>query len=392
MNTQNTPVHISLWHRGFWFLAIANMLVSMSVYSMVAVSLVRLPLIGCRTDAATIASMFAFCLGLFSLGGFCSYLIQRYRRNIVCMWTLALMACSIAPLYYFDDTMGCHAWLVVAQRFVCGALFGLAEMILMSTLIIDTSESYQRTEANHCSGWFSRFALALGPLTGLSVGMLFGYRTVILTAIGLIVAAIVLIKLVHFPFRAPEETVHLYSLDRFFLPQGTLLFVNLILVTFAVGLLYSQPWEIDFFTMVMAGFFLAIMAQRFAFQVAELKSEAVAGLIMLIGSILILITHTDMIISHLSPVLLGCGLGILGSRFLLFFVKLSRHCKRGTSVSSFILGWDGGIMLGIGSGLCWGLFSGDVLSLLVCSLTFTVAALVMYLSVTHSWFLRHKNR
>lgn len=392
MNTQNTPVHISLWHKGFWFLAIANMLISMSVYSVVAISPNRLSAIEGRTDAATVVSLFAFCVGLFSLGGFCSYLVQRYRRNIVCMWTLALMACSLAPLYYIDDMMCQYAWVVVLQRFVFGALFGLAEMILMSTLIIDTSESYQRTEANHCSGWFSRFALALGPLVGLTVGVLFGYRTVILASIGMIVVAIILIKMVHFPFRAPEETVRLYSLDRFFLPQGAMLFVNLILITFSVGLIFSLSWDIEFFTMLMAGFFLAILAQRFAFQVAELKSEAVAGLIMLIASILIMITHTDVIISRLSPVLLGCGLGILGSRFLLFFVKLSRHCKRGTSMSSYILGWDGGIMIGIGSGLCWRLFSGSVPCLFVCSLAITVVALIMYLAVTHDWFIRHKNR
>lgn len=392
MNTQNTPVHISLWHKGFWFLAIANMLISMSVYSVVSTLPYRSPAITGWTDGALIVSIFAFCIGLFSLGGFCTYLIQRYRRNVVCMWTLALMACSVASLYYFDDRVGDYQWLVVTHRFVFGALYGLAEMILMSTLIIDNSESYQRTEANHCSGWFMRFAMALGPLAGLLVNELFGYRTVILMAVGFIVAAIVLIKLVHFPFRAPEETVHLFSLDRFFLPRGTMLFVNLVLITFGVGLLYSQMWDMEFFTMLMGGFFLAIMAQRFAFQVAELKSEAVAGLIMLIAAILILITHTRMIIMYLAPVLLGCGLGILGSRFLLFFIKLSRHCKRGTSVSTFILGWEGGIALGIGVGLGRKLFACSVDHLLICSLVTAVTALVMYLMVTHDWFLKHKNR
>ena len=35
MNTQNTPVHITLWHKGFWLLSFANLFVTMSVYALV---------------------------------------------------------------------------------------------------------------------------------------------------------------------------------------------------------------------------------------------------------------------------------------------------------------------------------------------------------------------
>ena len=35
MNSQNTPVHIRLWHRDFWLMAIANLLLTVAVYMLV---------------------------------------------------------------------------------------------------------------------------------------------------------------------------------------------------------------------------------------------------------------------------------------------------------------------------------------------------------------------
>ena len=34
MDTQNTPVHLKLWHREFWMLALANLLLMMSAYGL----------------------------------------------------------------------------------------------------------------------------------------------------------------------------------------------------------------------------------------------------------------------------------------------------------------------------------------------------------------------
>ena len=35
MDTQNTPIHIKLWHRDFWLMSMAGLLVTMSVYMLV---------------------------------------------------------------------------------------------------------------------------------------------------------------------------------------------------------------------------------------------------------------------------------------------------------------------------------------------------------------------
>ena len=138
---------------------------------------------------------------------------------------------------------------------------------------------------------------------------------------------------------------------------------------------------------MMGGFLLALLAQRFVFRDAELKSEVVTGLLLMMAALLVLLVAP---LSPVAPLLTGLSIGIIGSRFLLFFIKLSRHCQRGTSQSTFFLGWETGIALGMGAGYLWCYH--QVEQLLCVSLALVAIALALYHFVTHSWFMHHKNR
>ena len=328
MNSQNTPVHIKLWHREFWQLAIANLLLSLSVYMLIPVLPIWLTQEENFSQMETGLSMGVFALGLYLLGPFVSYLVQHYRRNKVCLWAIiGLIACQ-GMLWYIDTLKSEFAefWLILLQRFVLGALFGLAQMVLASTLVIDTCESFQRTEANHSASWFGRFALSLGPLAGVVVMSQWGFESVILASMGSAAVALLLIRMIDFPFRTPEDHVHIFSCDRFILNQGGMLFLNLLLISLSLGIIISMMDSVVDFGMMMVGFLFALLAQRFVFRDAELKSEVVTGLILLIGALLLMLTHPTE-----TATFVGMAAGIIGSRFLLFFIKLSRHCQRGTS-------------------------------------------------------------
>ncbi len=389
MNTQNTPVHIKLWHRDFWLMAISSLLLTMSIYILIPI-LPRWMMDEQHFSSVEVGrSMGVFGLGLYLMGALCSWLVQRYRRNVVCMWSMVALIVNIALLWYIDAM---HKELAVfsiimLHRFLLGATFGLAQMVLSSTLIIDTCESFQRTEANHSASWFARFALSLGPLAGLIVYALAGFRSVVLGAVGCAVCALLLVKVVTFPFRTPEEGVKVVSLDRFFLTHGFVLFINLLLVTTVIGLLLSMPFEPLFYALMMGGFLLALLAQRFVFRDAELKSEIITGLFLLVAALLILLVAPA---SPVSPVFVGLSAGIIGSRFLLFFIKLSRHCQRGTSQSTYFLGWETGLAIGLALG--YGCFYQQPTLLIDTALALSGVALLLYHFFTHQWFLRNKNR
>ena len=150
MDTQNTPVHIKLWHKDFWRLCFANLLLMSSVYMLVFVIPYFLLLekfqmwqIGCV--------LLAYGFGLFLFGGFCSYLVQRYRRNMVCQLSILGVVVCLSVLYYLDTFWNIRFSfeILLAVRFLLGAFLGLAQMSLASTLVIDSCESFQRTEANY---------------------------------------------------------------------------------------------------------------------------------------------------------------------------------------------------------------------------------------------------
>ena len=391
MNSQNTPVHIRLWHHDFWRMAISNLLLTMAVYILVPTLPQWLLLTQNFTFQETGLAMGVFGVGLFTFGAFVSFLIQRYRRNQVCILAVLSMVALISVIYYVGIESGLYAdfSIMLVQRFALGACFGLAQMVLTSTLVIDTCESYQRTEANHAAAWFGRFALSLGPLTGLLLQRVVGFDGVLIAAGALATAAFVLIFLVDFPFRAPLDDIPTVSLDRFFLPHGFPLFLNLQLIMLSVGLLFSLALTEQFFAMMMVGFLLAILAQRFVFRDAEVKSEVVTGLILMGAALLMMLTRTQKIVGFAAPAFVGFGLGIIGSRFLLFFIKLSRHCKRGTSQSTFMLGWESGIAWGLGLG--YALFEGAPTPILLSALGLVMISLFLY-NFVHNWFVINKNR
>ena len=232
--------------------------------------------------------------------------------------------------------------------------------------------------------------MSLGPVVGLVMFWYKNFDAVLLASVTCAVCSIVLILTVNFPFRTPSDTLHIVSLDRFFLPNGIILYFNLLVIAVSIGLLMSLGLSDRFYAVIMVGFLLALLAQRFVFRDAELKSEIVTGLLMLMAVFVMIYTRPLPIVWYIAPTFLGFAVGIICSRFLLFFIKLSRHCQRGTSQSMFMLGWESGIALGIGIGYAF--FMNDADNLLIVSFVLSVLALTMYNYYTHEWFLQHRNR
>jgi putative transport-related membrane protein len=391
MDTQNTPVHISLWHADFWILAITNLLITMSVYMLIPILPVwMLGAAGLSQQAVGIV-MGVYGIGLFLLGGFCNWLVQRYRRNRVCLWAIALVFLALLGCWLVERELH-QSWLqyrlLLFLRIVLGAAFGLVQMILSSTLIIDKSESFQRTEANHASAWFGRFALSLGPMLGIVFART-SFSPLFASA-ALALVAYLLLATVKFPFRTPDDGVKKISGDRFFLPDAKWLFLNLFLICLSVGILVSTQYTAMFYAMVMVGFAIALLAERFAFVDADLKSQVVAGSILIAAALVMILTRKQMIVNYISPVFVGLGIGLIGSRFLLFFIKLSKHCQRGTAVSTYMLGWESGLAAGLFVGYFF--FAEDIHLALSASLACLILAFGLYVVFTHQWYIRKKNR
>lgn len=391
MDTQNIPVHVRLWNKHFWLLAMANLLLVMSSYMLVATIPLRMEVRGYSILQIALV-MGAFFIGIYLFGSLSGYLVQRYRRKNVFNLSILLLLAVTGVLYYLSSLPynSFDYMLLVSLRFMQGAFYGLSQLVLLSTLIIDTVEAVHRTEANHGATWFGRFALSLGPLAGIYVYQSMNFGSVLILSCICLLVAFVFVNLIRFPFRMPSEDYSRFSFDRFLLKGSHWLFVNVVLVTSVVGVLLSIEHTPRFYGMMMLGFVIAILAERFVFADADLRSEATTGMIVIGIAVLLMITRRQESVSYIVPILIGLGVGLIGSRFLLFFIKMSDHCQRGTSQSTFLLAWETGI--GIGLVLSYGLFHLDQPLVLWVCLGILAASLILYDTFIHSWYIKHKHR
>ena len=391
MDTQNIPVHVRLWNKHFWLLAMANLLLVMSSYMLVATIPLRMEVRGYSIlQIALVMGM--FFVGIYLFGSLSGYLVQRYRRKNVFNLSILLLLAVTGVLYYLSSLPynSFDYMLLVGLRFMQGAFYGLSQLVLLSTLIIDTVEAVHRTEANHAATWFGRFALSLGPLAGIYVYQSMNFGSVLILSCICLLVAFVFVNLIRFPFRMPSEDYSRFSFDRFLLKGSHWLFVNVVLVTSVVGVLLSIEHTPRFYGMMMLGFVIAILAERFVFADADLRSEATTGMIVIGIAVLLMITRRQESVSYIVPILVGLGVGLIGSRFLLFFIKMSDHCQRGTSQSTFLLAWETGI--GIGLVLSYGLFHLEQPLVLWFCLGILAASLILYDTFIHSWYIKHKHR
>lgn len=388
MDTQNTKIHIRLWNRDFWRLALACLLLASSAYAMIPL----LPDMVCSLygQLATGAIMAIPAIGLVGIGGFCSFFVQHYRRGRVCCFSILvfiLTLIALSTLEISDDST--TLLMLILLRLLMGASFGLAEMVILSTLILDTCESFYRTEANHSVTWFYRMALCLGPMAALLVMRFASHEVVFICAGVTSLVAMLMVLTVNYPFRQPDDSFSVWSLDRFFLTDGKVITFNMALVSLATGVVLSMPLNFVTYAMFMVGFLMALLSQRFVFQDADLKSEIVTGLILQASSLLIFFSNDKTAIEYIFPILFSIGIALCTSRFLLFFIKMSRHCKRSTSQSTYIVVWETGIAIGIGAGIA---FFADEVTKIEIALALIGSALVLYNTYTHKWYIKNKNR
>lgn len=390
MDTQNTPVHITLWRRDFWLLAIVNLLLSVVVYMQLS-GLDRLvsPMGFAEvTDLQRGLLMGIYGVGIFLLGPYCQYLVQKYKRKRVCLYATVCMLLLMLLMDFMSTRLHGEAFFYsyLLAMFWFGAFFGLAQMILSSTLILDVTESGQRTEANYASAWFRRMALSFGPLLAILVP--FDRFTDIKYAVA--VTVFVLLGLVRIPFKTPDDNFRVFCLDRFYLKQGTWLTLNLLPVTMALGISAAIAAENSiFFVQLGIGFVIAFVSEKFVFANADLRSEFVTGCILLLAAYLFYLTRSGVdIVEYMAPAMIGIGSGLIGSRILMFFIKLTRHCQRGTAQSTYFLSWE----LGLAAGLFLGNWIADYHTLDVIAIVLIAVALIAYSQFVHPWYIKHKNR
>ena len=108
-------MHITLWHRNFWNIALSNLLLTTSVYLFLPVLPLQMSLKGYTALQITMC-IAAYIAGLYVPGCRVNYFVEKYRRNHVCTYSILSLAVIFAFHYFFHihsivlTAVSCPRW------------------------------------------------------------------------------------------------------------------------------------------------------------------------------------------------------------------------------------------------------------------------------------------
>lgn len=204
MDTQYTPTYNRLWNREFTLLTIAELLLCISCYMTIPLLPFRLTTEEHASSCLASFTIVTFIIGVCISGFFGSWLIQNYRRNKVFLVSAICLGATILGLSAFEFqeqpiVREIEEYTLLAICFASGAVFGTAKRVLSCTLLIDKTESCNRTDANYTAIWIARLTVIIGPILALLLRE--GLRGSLFYIVGaaMSLASAVLVMCVKFP-------------------------------------------------------------------------------------------------------------------------------------------------------------------------------------------------
>lgn len=353
MKSQYTPTYHHFWNRDFTLLTIAEMLLCISCYMTIPLLPFRLVKVQTTWNGLSYYAIISLIIGICISGFFSSWLIQRYRRNKVYSISAICLGATIFGLSLLETgqhvPLDIYPYALLTTCFVSGFVFGTAKRVLSCTLLIDKTDSCHRTEANYTAIWISRLTIIAGPLLALMLHNELKGSLLYMAGAATTLASALLVMCVKFPFRAPEEGVHLLSIDRFFLPQGWTVSLVITLTTIPLGLMIASRMIAMFYAALMTGFVVAALALQIQ-TIRNTRFASAAGYAISILAILTMSVHDDAWDCSLKPMIFGLGIALILSKQLYKLLNNCDHCQRSTAESTYFLSSDCGLFLGIALG------------------------------------------
>lgn len=357
----------------------ANFLVVAAVFMQMSAVLAKVGADGEQTAVWALV-LALFVVGLFCIGPFCSWLVDTCQRKKTYIFSLfGIMASSLLP--YFSFSMET----VAVSRFLQGIFCGLSQVALGSTLLNDLTTSERRTRSDYYFAWSAMVGLFSGVVAARFLVASFGFPTAIMASLALVLVSVLVVSKINVPFRAPIK-VPVFSCDRFWLKGDLLPFINFLMFSALAGLYVGASHSLVECAFVAIGVTVVHLLRIFVFVNADARAEIVFGMVCVLASLLVPMATASAASLNVASLMFGLGLELAASRFLLYFLKLTGHCQRGTAQNTYMLSRESGFALG----LLLAFSAGTMTSL--CALLLVVVSLVFYLAVTHSWFVRHGNR
>ena len=374
-----------MWNKNFNLLLIANFFLYTAVYMLFPALHHWMVSEGGYTGFQAGGAIAIFGASLFLLGAFNNYLVDTFKRKNVCTRSLLLLA-LLGLLYPYAGEWG----MIFLLRVLQGALFG------------GGTDGHGQYPGHRCNSQPIQKQGQCGfpPGRGYSVccaascwdimqAGIFLSSSRFIFLVGLCALPVVLVSMVEVCFRAPLD-LPLLSFDRFLLFRTLIPGLNMMVVPFILGVLFSSIFDTFFYICIIAGFIVFLLLDRVVRKQVNGRLLNGVGLVLMCVAVWLLDCSTEKGMLIGAGFLTGLGMGFSLLQFLRMMIRLPLHCERGTGYHTYQLLWESGVMLGVFFGKYTEDISGQQFR---AASLILLAGLLIYQAVVHGYFMkRMKNR
>lgn len=336
----------------------------------------------------------SYAIALMFVRPFSGFIVDLYSRK-----KILLIAFSCYVLIFFGYFWATTVLLFIVVRFIHGITWGLST-VSSSTLAIDVVPSERRAEGIGYYGTFMNVAMAIGPFIAIHIYNHYGFDVLLWCAIAMGALGIITVSLIKAPIKTKVERQKI-SFDRFFLIKGWPIFLNQLLPCFAWGTIgpfvaqYGKGIGIPnagIFFLFWAGGIIAsrVFAGKLVDKgkIHEVNVSAMA--IVAIAFLVFALVH-NIYAFCISGLFIGVGFGMMFPALQTLYINLAENNQRGTANSTYLIGFDLGLALGmLVGGYLTGYFSFETLYMVASGLC--AISVVVYWTCSRVIFERKRLR
>ena len=412
MNAINKP---KLWTAGFINVCIANFLMACSFNLLMPSIPLYITEVLNIPQTKTGIVLASYAIAILIIRPFSGYIVDMFSRKKV---LLISFACYVLIFFgYFNFTAeGVYSIieklfgvsldfyttvlvLFIVVRFFHGMAWGMST-VSSSTLAIDVVPTERRAEGIGYYGTFMNVAMAIGPFFAIHIYQVSGFSTLLWYAIGMGVLGIIAVAVIKAPVREPQPREKL-SFDRFFLISATPIFLNQLLPCFAWGTIgpfvaqYGKEIGIPnagiFFLFWAGGI---IVSRIFS---GKLVDKGYIHIVNVVAMAIVAVSFFGFALLHnvyafcASGLFIGVGFGMMLPALQTLYINMAENNQRGTANSTYLVGFDLGLALGmLVGGYVSGIYSFEGLYLVCASVC--VLSIIIYWTISRRVFEKKRLR
>lgn len=337
----------------------------------------------------------SYAIALMFVRPFSGYIVDLYSRKKV-----LLVAFSCYVLIFFGYFWATTVMLFILVRFLHGITWGLST-VSSSTLAIDVVPTERRAEGIGYYGTFMNVAMAIGPFVAIHIYNNWGFQILLWCAIAMGTLGIVATAMIKAPERPKVEQSQKLSMDRFFLLKGWPIFLNQLLPCFAWGTIgpfvaqYGK--QIGIFNAGIFFLFWAggiITSRVFAGKLVDrgkIHEVNVSAMAIVAIAFFAFATIHNIYAFCISGLFIGIGFGMMFPALQTLYINLAENSQRGTANSTYLIGFDLGLAIGmLLGGYITGFFSFETLYLVASGLC--LFSVLIYWTCSRVVFERNRLR